>query len=254
MDESLAGPTISFANSFSAPNPNRNQLFNVVFLNIRSLRKGNRLDDLTNFVLNSPTKIDVVILNETSLDLSDIQYFNLPFFNAFHSVRNKRGGGAVIYVRSSLSNANLVLNVVSDNASYLVVHLDRLNLHVGTVYKPPDVDTKSFLPHFDELLSKFPKLFMFGDFNINLFKSYDGVVRAYNEVVSSNGFKILNPLDSFYFTRHDLVHNSYSCIDHAMTDLFLDFRFHFSFDSILDSDHRALFLQMASTISKGGKR
>lgn len=241
----LDNPTITYSNSFNRACPLKYPFFNTLFLNIRSLR--NRLSDLTDYVSHSPITLHLVILNETWLSKSDVKYFNLPGYSSFHSVRDKTGGGVAIFVKNSFARANPVLDIVFENSNFLVLHLENIDLHICTIYKPPapnlSAELRNFLPQLDSVLSQFEKLFVFGDLNVNLFDFEDQRVKSYSSTVEVNGFKFLNSYDLAHYTRRDPSRGSLTCIDHVFTNRFLDYNFHFELESILNSDHRAILLR-----------
>ena len=194
MDEFSLNPTISYSNQFSASQNYNFNFFNTLFVNIVSLRK--KLGDLTDFISHCNLNPQVIVLNETRLKANEVKLFNIPKFKAFHSTRDKIGGGASIFVKESFSSVNVVENFSFENSNFLVVHLERFNIFVGTIYKPPDSSLPVFLPKLDYILSKYKHLFLLGDFNVNIFNTNDRKVQVYLDTVKTNCFKILNSMES----------------------------------------------------------
>lgn len=242
MPELLISPDITYTNSFLSQANSCNLFSNILFLNIRSLRL--KLLDLSDYVQVSSLKHDVVVLNETRLNDCEAKYFNLPGFSAFHATRKKLGGGASIFVKQSFSGANLLESFEFENSNFLVVHLDRHNITIVTIYRPPDSNVQSFLTKLEVVLAKYKNAFIFGDFNINLFNASDSSVKKYVHVVNFNNFCFLNSREPHMYTRLNPLRNTVSCIDHIFTDMFTDFRFEFLVESILEVDHRALLVRI----------
>ncbi|CRL03080.1 CLUMA_CG016606, isoform A [Clunio marinus] len=128
------------------------------------------------------------------------------------------------------------------------------NKTIATIYKPPDTPLTNFLPKFDYFLSNMSNTFLFGDFNVNIFDSQNNSVKQYIATVESNGFLLLNSNQHKMFTRQDRVHNSYSAIDHVITDDFPSHNFHFLTDSILNVDHKAIILRVFNQTQVSHKR
>jgi exonuclease III len=90
---------------------------NALSMNIQSLR--NKIDDFTVFVQNSKVHFHLIVLSETHLQEQETDKFNLPGYNAVHSVRkNKRFGGVSIYVRHDFASFNTVYQLEFDMNKY----------------------------------------------------------------------------------------------------------------------------------------
>ena len=242
MDEVSLNPIITYSNQFSASYNYNFNFFNTLFLNIVSLRK--KLGDLTDFISRSNLNLQIVILNETRLKVNEVKMFNIPNFKAFHLTRDIIGGGASIFVKESFSSVYVVENFSFEKSNFLILHLERFNIFVGTIYKPPDSSLSTFLPKMDFILSKYKHLFLFGDFNVNIFNKTDSKVKSYHETVETNCFRILNSTESRMYSRLNKLCNTFSCIDHVITDDFMQYNFSLLLDSILETDHRALILNI----------
>ena len=142
---------------------------NFLFLNIRSLRK--RLISLSNFLKFSQIKYHAVILNETNLEKHETHLFNIPHYNSFHSVREKIRGGVSIFLDKTIKGETRE-NYEFENINFLVLKLPILNIHIIGIYRPPDSNPLNFNVHLQDILSKFSRTFVFGDFNHDLFKPH----------------------------------------------------------------------------------
>ena len=101
-------PTSSFTNMYSFENSNiinkyktHNKL-NIIFLNIRSLRKNfiNFIAEINNITDN----LDLIVLIETNITDYETNYFNTPNFNnEFINRENRRGGGIAVFIRDKYS-------------------------------------------------------------------------------------------------------------------------------------------------------
>jgi Reverse transcriptase (RNA-dependent DNA polymerase) len=242
MEENSLNVNISYSNNFLANSSFKYPFFNVLFLNIRGLKS--KLNELTFYVNASKVPQHIIVLNETFVNSYETHLFNLPGYTTFHSTRAKDKGGVAIFIKNDFSTANALESEEYENGNLLIVHLDRFNFKVGTFYKPPDMNFASFRAKLELTLSKYNQLFFFGDMNINLFAANDKKVTDYVETVETNGYKLLNSLDPSMFTRENVTNNSITCIDHVLTDEFLVYDFHFSTDSILKSDHKAIRLEV----------
>lgn len=254
LDDDPLNVEITYDNNFLVRSSYKHSFFNTLFLNIRGLRS--KLYDLTNYIANHDTTFHIVVLNETFLKQEDEKFFNLPGYFAFHSSREKFGGGASIFVLNSFSGANVVVNETFENSSFLLISLDSHAIRVGTVYRPPDANSSSFFQKLEQYLNNIEHLFLFGDFNFNLLDTFNKNVVNYRQTIESNGLRFLNSLESHMHTRYNQITNSFSTIDHVITDDFPSYKFHFLTESILNSDHNAILLkvfhhQRTNTIKKG---
>lgn len=234
---------ICYARTFSASSPYKNHFFNILFLNICSLRK--RLNDLTSYVHTNPRKIHVIILNETRLKSNDFHLFNIPGYTSHHSVREKNGGGVAIYVLKEFSKTNTLENYEFENCNFLTVDLISHNIKILGFYKPPDSNPISFTNRLNLILDKYSDLIACGDANLNLFSSdSNSNLRNYIDCIQLNGYKILNSLDYNMYTRLNTITGTCTCIDHCISDTTSKYDFCIALDDILDVDHKALLVSI----------
>lgn len=160
-----------FNNDFRVDDPSS---WNILCYNIRSLR--NKLTDVTDFILNLAFRLHIIILNETWVSENDKNFFNLPGFTAYHSTRQKLGGGVAIYVNNSFSDSCVIEACEIDNCNFLTIKLLKLKHYIVTAYRPPSSNITHFLNKLNELL-KFEKTFFYGDTNIDLFKPCNNALK-----------------------------------------------------------------------------
>ncbi|KAJ6650128.1 hypothetical protein Bhyg_05372, partial [Pseudolycoriella hygida] len=183
------------------------QKLGICYYNMRSIVR--RMSVLETSIASLNIYPDIVVVTETRIYDSETSFFNIEGYKSFHSARpycpsKGRGGGTAIFVKD---RADLQCNFVSS------VHFEDANILRSLVI---------------------------GDMNINLLDVNDWTVREYSETIYSNGFCILNKIDSLYATR---ISNTISMIlDHIVTDLF-DKTYDMSYTDTSISDHRQLVLQ-----------
>ena len=152
---------------------NLNKNFNILMLNIRSIR-GN-FNALTAMLDTINHHFSIIILNEVWLDPGEEHHFEINNYHTYGNCRNRNGGGVVIYcsrllearVRSELTVMSPILESL-----FIEVKLRSQSLVIGTVYRPPSSHN---LREFSlllqaKILSKVPdeNFLVCGDLNINL--------------------------------------------------------------------------------------
>ena len=221
---------------------NRNcgsESLNILLLNCRSCRY--KSDLIENLLIELDTKVHLITLTETWLKPGEI--FNLYGYTSYHSHRSEseRGGGVSIFILDSFASSRL-FEIYDDCHNFLIVEIPEINLKVCGIYTPGR-NYNTFIETFETLLNKYKKIIFCGDFNINLTDENDVTVSDYNSRLVSNGFMILNSINSEYSTR---ISNSICTIlDHFSTDM-LDKTYSLAYydsDPKL-SDHRSLLLSI----------
>ena len=154
--------------------------FKLVHLNIRSLAK--KIDQVR--LLMQGTKIDVFTISETWLKRHlETKLFDIDGFEIFRqdreirAGRNKRGGGLITYVCSTLASScePLVDLDVSNEwmeAQWIYIHRpDCKNIIICNVYRPPSGDLKKAIVYLENCLKTINmekvNIFVMGDFNVN---------------------------------------------------------------------------------------
>lgn len=210
-------------------------------INIRSLRQ--KLHDLE-ILINSFSQIThIIIITETWLYDNEIDYFNIPNYNAVHSTRQKkRGGGCAIYIHRSLQYS-LIYNNEWDYNNAVGVHITGCNIDVNVfaIYKPPNSNGTEFINVLSDLVDRFKNNVLFGDMNLNLLEANSNTdVQEYLDVISSKGHLVLNCNDRAHATRIDNNTANGSILDHMISDLILH-SFTLSLHDTHLSDHRYLY-------------
>lgn len=217
---------------------------NVLSLNIQSLR--NKLNDFTDYVENSKIIYHVIVLTETHIQESEMSLFNLPGYKAEHCVRKSgRFGGVSIFVRKDFTSFNLIHKLDFDMNNSLLINLEKFDIKIAAMYRCRDFNLATFLNRLDFLLDNYNNCYIFGDFNLDLFKtSSDATIKNYSELVQSNGYIFLNSLSMP--TRVDVNRNTATCIDHIITDAMFhneNISYVLSLDDLF-GDHKALLLNV----------
>jgi hypothetical protein len=96
---------------------------------------------------------------------------------------DRRVGGVSIFVLRSFHTASVLESPECETRNFLVMRLDRLKVRIADIYRPPTANLTSFLQKLDVIMVKHPEMFVFGDFNINLFGLNANNVNNYNNVI-----------------------------------------------------------------------
>lgn len=219
--------------------------FNCIYLNIRSLR--NKLDDILLLLSSFNKTIHVLMLVETWLVESEKTITNIPGYNSIHSVRkDKIGGGVSIFVKDNLIFNSVYENVL-DNNNILIISLPEQKVHICGIYNNPRSIINNFFVYFNNIMSTYKNLLIFGDLNLNILNFNDNTVREYNELIQSNGFLILNKAHPDYATR--ISNTIKTILDHIITDK-IQSSYKFFISSTHLSDHEILALSFEKPIKK----
>lgn len=142
-------------------------------LNVRSVVKNG--DELFTFLKSLAVEFHVILLTETWLDDAS-EFFNVPGYTAYHSVRSeRRGGGVSVLVRDHIQSEVLPkYTLISDLFEMCSVSLtiNKKKYNIIGVYRPPSCSQNDFNTSFfsfvnDNSLNKSFTTFL-GDFNIDL--------------------------------------------------------------------------------------
>lgn len=211
---------------------------NFFYTNIRSIHKN--YDSLIHTLNALNTEIKYIHLTETWSSETKKSPL-LENYSLFETVRfNKEGGGVAIYVRKDCQvNEIFDIKYVTDDIESVFIK-DIENNVIGTIYRPPQGNLTSFMNKikdiFDYLTARNLKIYINGDFNLDLLKQNVASIE-FKMVISSYDCQICTTLPT-RITMHsatllDLFITSESNVKHFIlqTDI---------------SDHYALFSQYIS--------
>lgn len=222
-------------------NINKNNAINILYLNAISMV--NKLNDVTLFLDSFDFKVHVLVVTETRITDNEEQFYNIDGYVAYFNNRNvinlrERGGGVAVYIHSSLPST-IIHSELSEKNHFLIMKLVDVNMHVFSVYKPPNTDEKLFIKRFDELLQLYANSLVIGDFNLNMLNFDDNNIQRYRNVVHCNGFGFINKIDSAFPTR--TTERTSTIIDHVLSNMF-GLEYEMLLDDIYFSDHKYILL------------
>lgn len=210
---------------------------NILYFNSRSLR--NKIIEVELLLSKYNETIHCFVITETWLDDTETDFYNFQNYNAYHSVRDKRGGGAAIYCHKTLNSSLISSEIILESSHCLIVKLLNFNIHIGAIYRCPDYKRREFTDIFSTYLNKQKNIIFFGDFNINMLRYDSNDVSYFKNTIDSDGFSLLNNLELSYATR--ICETSISTIDLIVTDLY-QYEYDIGVDNLNFSDHKLLTL------------
>lgn len=214
---------------------------NLLYLNARSLR--NKMDQLDVLIKQTKIEIHIVVCVETWLKPEEERYFGLPGYNASYVSREKVGGGVAIYVDRSLQFRTLYR--YNSNTSILTIEIQKPNICVTAIYRPPGERIQDFLEQLETVLEhsvRQQNIFV-GDINLDILNE-NNITRSYTQIIESYGLSFLN---SMHPTRQS---DGPSLIDHVISNMNIHEIDTYLIDHTL-SDHR---LQMVRLPTHVGNR
>lgn len=242
---------ISIKHKFGLSNhiETRNGL-NILYLNSRSIRYNN-LNDVELLLQSFKKVIQIIVINETWLDVNSYESCNIENYISYHNYRtNKRGGGVSIFCHISV-NSNLIINeMFLDNCHFLMINLTELKINIASLYRTPDSNFNDFLIYFADKISKIKNVIFLGDFNVNMLNRNSANANNLKNLIESESFVILNSLSIEMATR--VTEHTSTTIDLAVTDL-VKLKYSLIVDNIEFSDHRCLFLNLDMSIPVQGE-
>lgn len=190
--------------------------FNVIHINVRSIRK-NWLSLLT-YINDFISILDVIVLTEVKITDSNLQIFQLEKFDLYSRCRvDGRGGGLAVYIKSSFIVDRLFFDIEqSEHLCLKVRHSNNVSeIVLSCIYRPPQNDVNIFIEQLDNFLNdnliKKQKIIILGDYNIDT-KCSSKQKTDYLNVLLSNGIR--NTI--FGYNREEISGGnlSKSCVDH----------------------------------------
>lgn len=208
--------------------------FNVLYINIRSIRSKNKIDEIENIIQTTNYIIHAIIITETWLDKEDINFFNIRLYNHHASIRPTRSGGVSIFTHQSI-NTNEIHNECFENNNIIGIEIQRnqSKFNIFGIYKQPLSDKNIFLNYLQNIINKFKTSYYFGDFNLNILNTTCKYINQYIDTIYSNGHIILNNTSQENATRPITG----TIIDHIITDQISN-KFIINLQDTHISDHR----------------
>jgi len=190
-------------------NSEKNEIFKVCHLNIRSLRKN--YDELLIFLESLKVKnLSCIILSETwNVEMHNLQIKGYTMY--FSGASFNKNDGVVVYVREDLHHEVQYHKSDCFTFTELLITLHKFNFRITSTYRPPGTNTKDFIESLHNTLNKFDtkeiNIFV-GDININLLDRTNNLVNEYLYSLNSLGYlQYINKP-----TRE--TSESATCIDH----------------------------------------
>lgn len=189
-----------------------NNLLKLGHINIRSLLpKIKELRELIHL-----HKFDIFCISESWLNNTIDDYvLQVDEYNLIRSDREARGGGVAIYIRNALTYSSIEVDK-SIEQLWISIHFNKQKLIVGVLYRPPQLDYKSFTNNLEDSISlcafQSDSIIFCGDFNIDFLKFDNISTSHFNDFLESiNFFAVIDQP-----TR--ITHTSATLIDQICTN------------------------------------
>lgn len=187
----------------------------------------------------------IILLTETWLK-SDLeaQSIHLPNYTHVYNLRtDSTGGGVSIFIHNNFT-FEITGSVYCDRNNYLWIHINKLALHIGLIYKPPDTNVQKFLEVFTTFIERRTRCVVFGDFNINVLCK-DNRSTEYLNCLKECGYKLLNKCNEKYCTRE--TSTTKTILDHISSNI-LTHSFQFTLIESSMSDHKQIYFEIKKRI------
>ena len=149
-------------------------------LNINGIRS--KIEYLTLFL--QETKLDILCLNESKVDLSiNDAEISVPNYNIFRRDRNKHGGGVLVYCKDNL-HVKVLKHLCSTKHESIWLEIKQNKnspFYLCSIYRPPSRSNEiemvnSMCTYLTECLTKLPRkipeVFILGDINCDMNRTY----------------------------------------------------------------------------------
>ncbi|XP_045776350.1 uncharacterized protein LOC123874859 isoform X2 [Maniola jurtina] len=212
-----------------------------LYANARSIVKPGKLDELRCIVDSVKTTLHLIILSETWIKSDEeAKRLHIPgYTHYYHYRKNTIGGGVSIFAINKMKH-NLIEEFSQDDNHYLWIHLEKLSVDVGAIYKPGRTNVKNFLDTLSIQLNSKKRAVVFGDFNFDLLTP-DNLVEDYKDTLKENGFKIINKINIEHCTRETTQKKT--LLDHVSTNL-KGHQFHMAVIESSMSDHKQIYFEI----------
>lgn len=199
------------------------------------------------YLTKNNIRYDIIIVVETWLKTTDVAMYDIAGYNAYHSIRELKGGGGVSMWISDKYTSNILYEFADLYNHFLMISIKPLNINMLAVY---NTNNNTFLDILDELLTNNDNCYVMGDMNIDLL-SDDNTYRKYSNIINSSGYNILNNVNKLYSTRKTT--NTQTIIDHILTDI-LSKKYTLTINTHCFTDHESLTLQINTNQPISNKR
>lgn len=212
----------------------------VLSLNIRSLvNKLGLLELFLSSIAAREKQVDVLFLSETFLKAANVNFYNIDGYKAYHFPRESRNGGGIsFFIKEDLKVDYKIQKFSCREVQFLILNLPEIHVKLCGIYRPPTSqysNIREFLDLYDQILENNKNMITVGDVNIDLLDQRNV---EFNNLITSNNFKILNNIHADYYTRRDAT--SCTILDHVHTDITSQFALQIGESAL--SDHRYLLL------------
>lgn len=215
---------------------------NILYLNINSIR--NKIDEIEIIIASHSNKIiHFMALTEIRITRETNKFYHIPNYNVYFNNRDSGDGGVALYIHDSIQTTE-IHNECIQNINFLMIRINKLKFNLGVIYKKPTVTNNTFNEFMRNKLSRNKKTIIIGDTNINLLKQNTNT--EYTQLIESNGYKILNKIDTEYATRIKKQINKIetrTIIDHIITDIH-NFNYTININNTELSDHKQILVNI----------
>ena len=227
--------------------------FSIFHLNIRSLNKN--IENLQNLVCVLKGHFKIIVLTETWCGdtATKNSIYQIPNYTVIHKTRKeKQGGGLCMFIRNDLNlKLRNDLDKFDSDIETLSIEIENRNsknIVLSGIYRPPRGNINSFKDHLKTIMSKNSltnkHVFITGDFNIiSLDYSSNEHVKDFFHASFQNYFVPLINRP----TR--VTRKSATCIDHILTNSFIDSEIETGIFKNDMSDHFPVFCNIKTNVS-----
>ena len=218
-------------------------------MNVQSIR--NKMDEIECLIIQK--NCDMLLLVETWLSEYESGLYNINGYQAFHSCREKRGGGASIYLKKGIKYKELGKSDPGDNLSWLSVSLTNFDVNISVMYRPPSYNYNCFMNALEDIMHKYQKKHVLvGDFNLNLLEPDNYLIMDYTNNITLNNYTINNDINIENDTRSTIITNS--LIDHVLVSQLLAPQCKTTIESNSLSDHKRLEITLSINSKNGTQK
>ncbi|MBY0581213.1 MAG: endonuclease/exonuclease/phosphatase family protein, partial [Rickettsiales bacterium] len=241
---------------------NKSDYFNVMHVNIRSLKKN--FENFINLISETNNYFNVICITETWCSKQDFELNTnllLPGFKEIFLERNnnKRGGGVLFYLKENIFYTIRSDMSVSDTDQEILtielINKNSKNIIISCCYRPPTGRTENLSKYLKNCLIEKTRqekkyIYIVGDFNLDCFEysKNQNIKHFYNNLFNIGTIPIINRP-----TR--VTTHSSSLIDNILTTDYFNKSLKKGIIKTDVSDHFPIFFSIKSDyrINKGGR-